>query len=265
MVKDIFPGAGATFVSYPWIIGVAETVFLYADDGVHGPELWKSDGTAAGTVMVKDIRHGRASSNGGHGGLSFAVMGGVLYFTASRDHVAYDEWVDELWRSDGTADGTVMVEDSLPTTPISTRSRSSPLEIPCSCENQGRLVKSDGTSNPSGARCRSSGTRGNSPTSQGPCTSSPVTARTGPSCGRATGPRLGHPCEDLSGPDRTPSPKTSSMPVVDCSCQPATTPTASNSGMRRDRSRDDHGEGHQPRGRRPRSPRFSCTSPVDVC
>ena len=149
MVKDVFPGAGATFVSYPWIIGVAETVFLYADDGVHGPELWKSDGTAAGTVMVKDIRHGRASSNGGHGGLSFAVMGGVLYFTASRDHVAYDEWVDELWRSDGTADGTVMVEDLSPydadIDPLSLVAAGDSLFM----ENQGRLVKSDGTSNPS--------------------------------------------------------------------------------------------------------------------
>ena len=34
---------------------VAEVAY---DDGIGGDELWKSDGTTNGTVMVKDIRAG---------------------------------------------------------------------------------------------------------------------------------------------------------------------------------------------------------------
>src|SRR5262249_21130950 len=36
------------------------TLFFTANDGTTGVELWKSDGTEAGTVLVKDIRPGNS-------------------------------------------------------------------------------------------------------------------------------------------------------------------------------------------------------------
>ena len=40
----------------------AEPIYFVADDGVHGFELWKSNGASAGTQLVKDIWPGGRSS-----------------------------------------------------------------------------------------------------------------------------------------------------------------------------------------------------------
>lgn len=86
---------------------VEPDVFFRADDGVHGFELWVSDGTAAGTRMVKDIHPG--ANNSLQSNPYFAVMNGRLYFEAT-DGVNGRE----LWVSDGTAAGTQMLKDINP-------------------------------------------------------------------------------------------------------------------------------------------------------
>ena len=78
---------------------------LHRNDITHGNELWKSDGTAGGTVMVKDINPGALGSNPS----SLTVVGSTLFFAAT-DGVHGPE----LWKSDGTAAGTVMVKDVYP-------------------------------------------------------------------------------------------------------------------------------------------------------
>jgi ELWxxDGT repeat protein len=79
---------------------VGGTLFFSASDGLNGEELWKSDGTEAGTLMVRDISPGVLSSSLG----GFAAVGNTLYF--KRDTGV----IQELWKSDGTTDGTVLIK-----------------------------------------------------------------------------------------------------------------------------------------------------------
>ena len=68
LVKDIDPGDDDmdTFPdnSLPQrLVSFNGNLFFSADDGVAGRELWKSDGTAAGTAMVSDITLGPLAGN----------------------------------------------------------------------------------------------------------------------------------------------------------------------------------------------------------
>lgn len=80
-------------------------LYFRADDGVHGVELWRSDGSAAGTYMVADVNPGPGSSNPAW----LTILGSTMYFAA-------DDGVRgvELWKSNGTAGGTSLVKDILP-------------------------------------------------------------------------------------------------------------------------------------------------------
>jgi ELWxxDGT repeat protein len=83
-------------------VEVNGTLFFRASNGINGYELWKSDGTDAGTVLVKDIRSGTSGS------LPFYLtnVNGTLFFRADNGING-----QELWKSDGTDAGTVMVKD----------------------------------------------------------------------------------------------------------------------------------------------------------
>jgi ELWxxDGT repeat protein len=84
----------------------------YTED--HGRELWKSDGTELGTSIVKDINPGSNSSflweSGGIVGELLVIHQGELYFSA-YDGGTYGV---EVWRSDGTIEGTRIAVDINP-------------------------------------------------------------------------------------------------------------------------------------------------------
>ncbi|WP_428940841.1 ELWxxDGT repeat protein [Fontivita pretiosa] len=111
LVADLVPGPGHSSVNS--LVSYNDVLFFAADDGNAGMELWKTDGTAGGTVMVKDINPAGAS-----GPFSFVevplVYDGnktrtVLFFQADDGEHGY-----ELWISDGTEQGTSMVADLRP-------------------------------------------------------------------------------------------------------------------------------------------------------
>ncbi|MEZ5988818.1 MAG: hypothetical protein R3F30_06790 [Planctomycetota bacterium] len=104
LLKDINTSS-ATASSTPASLcqlGSTGSFLFRATDGSSGIELWISDGTAAGTQLVKDINSGSASSSPNN----LASIGGMVWFSANDGAAG-----NELWVSDGTAAGTKMLVD----------------------------------------------------------------------------------------------------------------------------------------------------------
>jgi len=72
------------------------SIFFLGDDGTTGWELWKTDGTATGTVLVKNTRPGTDSPEIER----IVSLGNNIYFTGTTNG-------SRLWKSDGTTSGTV--------------------------------------------------------------------------------------------------------------------------------------------------------------
>lgn len=139
LVLDIWPGIGGSSPEH--LTAVGSLLFFTAEDGTRGRELWVSDGTAAGTRLVRDLR-----ANGSSAPDHLLAHAGALFFAA-------DDGVHgrELWRSDGTASGTAMVRDlrtgSASSNPAHLASASSGLYFAAEDAGSGReLWTSDGTS-----------------------------------------------------------------------------------------------------------------------
>ncbi|RYU95116.1 ELWxxDGT repeat protein [Emticicia agri] len=120
------------------LVIIGSTVYFRADDGISGQELWKSDGTAAGTAIVKDINPLGGSSNL----RELTKAGNTLFFIAFDYNTGY-----ELWKSNGTAAGTTIVKDIAPSSesslPLNLTAFGSTLYF--SVYNNSQLWKSDGT------------------------------------------------------------------------------------------------------------------------
>jgi ELWxxDGT repeat protein len=108
LVKDInpAPGKGSTIPSSPFdggLTAASDYATFFADDGMHGPQLWRTDGTSAGTVPLTNLSRGYAL---GYGGM--AIGSRVLFPADDGIHGI------ELWGTDGTPEGTALIKNVNP-------------------------------------------------------------------------------------------------------------------------------------------------------
>lgn len=117
LVVDINPGSEPSWPSkftmvledptIPWASQprpLSAVLFFTADDGTNGIEVWITDGTEAGTSMVKDI-----NTSGSSYPYALTAMNDKLYFVGATQNEN-----SELWVSDGTEAGTMMIKDINP-------------------------------------------------------------------------------------------------------------------------------------------------------
>ncbi len=98
---DTAVAVGSGYVNPTQLTLVGDTLYFVANNET---ELWRSDGTTAGTVRVQTIAPGASVQN-------LVAIGNILYFVATDAANGR-----ELWRSDGTAAGTTRISNINPGT-----------------------------------------------------------------------------------------------------------------------------------------------------
>ena len=108
LVKDLWPGiTGSQCSSYslmhPDLISLNDSILIFdACIDTFGDELLRSDGTASGSWLVKDINPGL---NAGADVCHPVLVDGRIYFFAT------DDLGTNIWQTDGTATGTIRLTD----------------------------------------------------------------------------------------------------------------------------------------------------------
>lgn len=115
MIKDINPGSAAAInIVFGKALTVAgDKAFFVANDGVHGNELWKTDGTEGGTTLVKDMNPGAGATTYASD-KPYPVDDKSVFFTRPNPITR----IAELWTSDGTTAGTVPIYTDGPVSTI---------------------------------------------------------------------------------------------------------------------------------------------------
>src|SRR4029077_8812158 len=102
LVKDIRPGAAEDDEYAPAsLTGVGGRLFFAADDATHGRELWTSNGSRAGTVLVKDINPDVVERDEYDYSPSYLTgVGGRLFFAADDATHGAELWTSNAHRAE---------------------------------------------------------------------------------------------------------------------------------------------------------------------
>ena len=105
VLKDIFPGNASSLPSSVQQQTPSQPlngwVYFNANDGTHGFELWRTDGTEANTQLFLDLTPGSGRSDP----QNFMVANGKLFFTAAGGN---------LYVTNGTTVGTMLRQPARP-------------------------------------------------------------------------------------------------------------------------------------------------------
>ena len=91
MVEDINQSGSSGLFALTEMNGV---LYFRANDGENGAELWRSDGTTAGTALWLDILPGA------RGSFPYGFVGGdgMLFFAADNGEIGYELWMAQSSR-----------------------------------------------------------------------------------------------------------------------------------------------------------------------
>lgn len=117
LIKDINPNQGDAFlndnrayVRLQQFKLFNNELYFYANNGTNGMEIWKTNGTSAGTIMLKDINPGANSSY--RPSLDtrprFVEFNNELYFIAASSGTDNNLGTIKMWKTNGTTSGTVI-------------------------------------------------------------------------------------------------------------------------------------------------------------
>ena len=96
MVKDMHTGSGDTIIKNLFVT-ISGITYFFADDGLNGYGLWKTDGSEEGTILVKNYHNTMTPYQ------IFDFKGKVHFIVYSK------ESGNQLWASDGTSEGSICI------------------------------------------------------------------------------------------------------------------------------------------------------------